>query len=213
MKKLFIISFIALIFSFQNVFCQSDASFTIDENTIIKDKSGKRVEFSKLMDLLNSGEWTIDPVKNKEGKFEYMKLRKTSEKEKEMFKSMPMDGVGSDLIGKTAPNFEVVDINGNEISSKELKGKIIVLNFWFTTCKPCIDEIPSLNKVFETYKDNPDVIFASITFNHKSSVNSFKKKHPIKYPVVSDAGETCKLFNLTGYPTNVIIDKNGNYLE
>jgi peroxiredoxin len=181
----------------------------IDENTIIKDESGNRVEMFKFMELMDSGEWTMDPVTDSEGKLQYMQLRKATEEEKKMMSQMP----SSDLIGKSAPDFKMIDINGNTILSKNTKGKVVVLNFWFTSCKPCIYEIPELNEVYEKYKNDTNVIFASITFDKQEKVNSFLIKHPIKYPVVSDANEICDLFKISGYPTNIVIDMNGNYLK
>lgn len=183
----------------------------IDENTIIKDESGSKIEMIKLMELMNSGEWTMDPVEDKGGKLLYMQLRKTTEEENKMMSEMPMQGNESEFIGKTAPNFTVKDLNDNDISIESTKGKIVVLNFWFTSCKPCIDEIPELNKVYKKYKNNINVVFASITFDKKEKVEAFLKKYPIKYPVVSDAKEVCDLFKVFGYPTNIVIDKNGNY--
>ncbi len=119
----------------------------------------------------------------------------------------------SDLIGKRAPDFRMKDINGNLISSKNTKGKIVVFNFWFAACKPCIKEIPELNEVYEKYKADTNVVFASITFDKLDRVNTFLKKHPIQYPVVADAKDICDVFKTTGYPTNIVIDKRGNYFE
>jgi len=191
-----------------------EGAIMIDENTIIKDESGKKVEMFKLMDLMNSGEWTMDPVNDSKGKLQYMQLRKATEEEQKKRKAlMPMQETSSDLIGKSAPDFTMIDLNGNTISSKNTKGKVVVLNFWFTACKPCISEIPELNEVYEKYKKDSNVVFASITFDKRDKVNSFLKKYPIKYPVVSDAKEICDLFKTTGYPTNIVIDKNGNYFD
>lgn len=185
----------------------------IDENTMIKDETGNIVEMLKLMDLMNSGEWSIDPVEDEKGKLLYMQLRRATEEEKKMNAKMPMHGNNSNLIGKRAPNFKMKDIDGNIISSKNTKGKVVVLNFWFTSCKPCIEEIPSLNKVYEKYKTNTNVVFASITFNNDEKVISFLKKHPTKYPIVPNAKDICNLFKISGYPTNIVIDKNGNYYD
>lgn len=203
----------ALLISFQYGYSQEiqEGAIMIDENTIIKDESGKKVEMFKLMELMNSGEWTMDPVNDSEGKLQYMQLRKVTDEEKKMMEQMQANI--SDLIGKSAPNFNMVDINGNTISSENTKGKIVVLNFWFTGCKPCISEIPELNEVYEKYKNDTNVIFASVTFDKQNQVNSFLKKHQIKYPVVSDAKEICDLFKISGYPTNIVVDKNGNYYD
>jgi len=188
----------------------SEDSITIDQNTLIKDESGNKVEIFKLIELMDSGEWSMDPVKDKDGKLLYMQMRKATEEEK---KEMEVRPNSSEIIGKRAPDFKMTDLNGNEISSETTKGKVVVLNFWFVSCKPCIAEIPELNEVYKTYKNNSDVVFASITFDKKEKVDVFLKKHPLQYPVVSDAKEICTLFNTSGYPTNLVIDKNGNFYD
>ena len=215
MKRTVFFILMALLISFQYGYSQEipEGAAMIDENTIIKDESGNKVEMFKLMELMNSGEWTMDPVNDSEGNLLYLQLRKATDEEKKMMSEMPMPGNGSNLIGKNVPDFNMVDINGNTISSENTKGKIIVLNFWFTSCKPCISEIPELNDVYEKYKNDTNVVFASVTFDKQNQVNSFLKKHLIKYPVVSDAKEICDLFKITRYPTNIVVDKNGNYYD
>lgn len=217
MKQIIIIILAVLFISLQYGYSQNqeipEGAIMIDENTIIKDESGNKIEGFKLMELMNSGEWTVFPVNDSMGNLKYLQLRKATEKEKMKMAEMSMHRSSSDLIGKNAPDFKVEDINGNNISLEDAKGKVIVLNFWFTSCKPCIDEIPELNKVYEEYKTDTNVVFASITFNKLDEVNAFLKNHPIKYPVVTNAKETCNLFNVSGYPTNIIIDKNGTYFD
>ena len=212
MKRSLIISLIMLLFLNHNGYSQdpSEDSITIDQNTLIKDESGNKVEIFKLIELMDSGEWSMDPVKDKDGKLLYMQMRKATEEEK---KEMEVRPNSSEIIGKRAPDFKMTDLNGNEISSETTKGKVVVLNFWFVSCKPCIAEIPELNEVYKTYKNNSDVVFASITFDKKEKVNVFLEKYPLQYPVVSDAKEICTLFNTSGYPTNLVIDKNGNFYD
>lgn len=215
MKRTVFLIIMALFISFQYGYSQEipEGAVMIDENTIIKDESGNKVEMFKLIELMNSGEWTMAPVNDSEGNLLYMQLRKTTEEEKRMMKRIPVEKNISDLIGKSVPNFKMIDLNGNTISSENTKGKIVILNFWFTACKPCIAEIPELNDVYEKYKNDTNVVFASITFDKQNKVNSFLKKYPIKYPVVSDAKGICDSFKISGYPTNIIIDKNGNYYD
>ena len=215
MKQILFIMITVLLISMQYVYSQEipEGAIMLDENTIIKDEVGNKVEMFKLMELMNSGEWTMNPVNDSEGKLQYMQLRKATEEEKKMMAQMPMQENSSELIGKSAPDFMMTDINGKTISSENTKGKVVVLNFWFTSCKPCVSEIPELNEVYEKYKKDTNVIFTSITFDKQDKVNSFLKKYPIKYPVVSDAKEICDLFKITGYPTNIVIDKNGKYFD
>ena len=58
-----------------------------------------------------------------------------------------------EMIGKPAPDFSATDIDGNPISLKDYRGKIVLLDFWSTTCGPCIGEIPNVKKVYDAYKD------------------------------------------------------------
>tara|TARA_B110000305_G_C19309162_1_gene573153 strand:+ start:108 stop:1007 length:900 start_codon:yes stop_codon:yes gene_type:complete len=215
MKQIVFFILTTLLISFQYGYSQEipEGAIMLDENTIIKDESGEKVEMFKLMELMYSGEWSMDPVKDSEGKLQYIQLRKATEEEKKMMTQMPMQENSSDLIGKSVPNFKMTDINGNTISLENTKGKVVVLNFWFTACKPCIYEIPELNEVYEKYKKDTNVVFASITFDKQDKVNSFLKKYPIKYPVVSDAKEICDSFKISGYPTNIVIDKNSDYYD
>lgn len=215
MKRSLIVVAIMLLFLNHNGYSQETTanSIMINEKTLIKDESGNKVEILKLMDLMKSGEWTMDPVKDKQGSLLYMQLRKMTENEKKEMLYTPSPLNSSDIIGKQVPDFIMTDLNGNEISSKNTKGKVVVLNFWFVSCKPCIAEIPELNEVYETYKNNSEVVFASITFDKKEKVDAFLEKYALQYPVVSDALEICKLFKISGYPTNIVIDKNGNFYD
>lgn len=130
---------------------------------------------------------------------------------KKKMESMPIPEKTADIIGTNAPQFEVTDMNGNLISLKESAGKVLVLSFGFTTCKHFVGAIPDLNEVYNKYLNNPDLVFAAIMLSKKKDVIPFLEKYPINYPVVSDARKTCDLFNAQGYPTIVVIDKNGKY--
>lgn len=206
--------FLAVLLLFTNHSCaqkKSKESFRIKKNTIIKDESGNIVKMSKFTELMDSGEWVMKRVTDDKGKLLYIKIRKATDIEQEKIAKLISSNSNSDIIGKDTPDFNMEDIHGNQISKANTKGKIVVLNFWFAACKPCIEEIPELNQVYEKYKNNPNVIFASITFDDRKKVDAFLKKHPMKYPIVSNARKTHKLFNILGYPTNIVIDKDGKY--
>lgn len=187
---------------------------TINENTVIKDDSGKRVKLESFMSMINSGDWTIRQEKDEDGN-EFLQLVKTTPKQKKemlkMMKNMQLGDSESDLTGTKAPDFEFTDIDGNLINSENTKGKIVVMNFWFAACKPCIDEIPELNEIYEKYKDNENIVFASVTFEKKTKIETFEKRYPIRYPVVGEARAEISKFNVMGYPTNLIIGKDGNF--
>lgn len=217
MKNLSTILIALLLFSFQNGIAQvediPENAIMIDENTIIKDINGNQVEFKEFMDMMNSGEWTLEPVFKESGEVKYLQMKKATEADRTGIKTMPNPGESSAVIGKKVPDFSMTDLDGNIISLKELKGKVVVLNFWFTSCKPCIEEIPELNKVHQQYASDKEVVFASVTFNKAGEVKQFLEKHPIQYPVVADAKNICDIFEVRGFPTNIVIDRDGNYLD
>ena len=94
----------------------------------------------------------------------------------------------NELIGKEAFPFSVTDISGNKYSLEKLKGKIIVLNFWFVECKPCVMEIPDLNDLVEKYKGK-EVVFLAFATNNKSKIESFLKTRTYKYKIIADGNE------------------------
>lgn len=102
-------------------------------------------------------------------------------------------------------NFE--DINGKKHSLESLRGKIVVLNFWFIQCKPCIEEFPDLNELKTKFKGKP-VEFFAVAWNDKNSLTKFLKTTKLEFTVVSDRTLN-KKFAIPYYPYNVIIDKNG----
>lgn len=214
-KLLFITLTILFIAGSNNGYSQEipEGGIRLDANTIIKDETGKIVELHEAFELTQSGKYEMIPVNDSDGKLKYFQLERRTNKDMKDMAQMSSKEIGSDLIEKSIPNFSLVDLNGNIISSENTKGKVVVLNFWFASCKPCIAEVPELNEVYESFKEDSNVVFASITFENREQVNSFLKKHPLKYPVVSDAKDICDLFNIIGYPTNIVIDKEGKYSD
>lgn len=211
LMSLVILASISITFSYAQTI--PEGAVMINENTIIKNENGDRVDMPTLMKMMNSGDWNMEPVSDESGKMLYMQLRKSTEEEKKRMKEMMMHPDASDFVGKKAPEYEMVDLNGNEISSENTKGKVVVLNFWFAACKPCIAELPEINQVYEDFKDHDEVVFASITFEKEEDINTFLKTYSIAYPIIPNGDETIKLFQVNGFPTNIVIDKDGYYFD
>ena len=119
----------------------------------------------------------------------------------------PADRNNRSWIGQPLPDFSFVDVDGDEIDLGDLKGKPIVINFWFTTCVPCIAEMPVLNELKEKYA-NSNVVFLSMTFEKKSAVMSFLKQHQFNFTAISDAREYCSTMTSL-YPLTLFINKEG----
>ena len=114
--------------------------------------------------------------------------------------------------GESALDFIAFDLNGNSIKLSDLKGKVVVLNFWFTKCGPCVQEMPQLNELVSTFKDK-DVVFLAITFNQKDIVNQFLENTPFNYTILANANDVINAYGVNSYPTSIIINKEGKIMH
>lgn len=113
-------------------------------------------------------------------------------------------------LGFQAPYFAVETVEGKYIRSHDLRGKIVVLDFWFTTCQPCVEEIPGLNKLVEKYRGNKNVKFISIAKNEKTDLEAFLKEHPFNYRQAVTNEEVLKAYGRPFFLTrHMIIDQQG----
>jgi len=113
------------------------------------------------------------------------------------------------MLNNPAPDFELKDLQNNRWSLKELRGKIVVLNFWFTSCAPCIQEMPELNQLVQSY-DSKNVVFLGLTHNDAKQVNTFLQKHAFSYTQLPGSHEVDKKYQVSSWPTSMVIDKEGN---
>jgi len=113
------------------------------------------------------------------------------------------------MVGRTAPSFTGTTLKGKELTREHLKGKIVVINFWFVGCPPCEEEMPLLNKLKDQYKKNSDIIFLSFATTSKEKVQKYLLKQQFKYETVPEAVEIANRYNVSAFPSNFIIDKEG----
>jgi peroxiredoxin len=112
------------------------------------------------------------------------------------------------MLNKPAPDFELTDLQGHRWTLHELRGKIVVLNFWFTSCAPCIQEMPELNELVRI-NDSKNVVFLGLTFNNADQIKTFLKKRTFNYTLLPDSREVDKKFQVSLWPTSIVIDKDG----
>lgn len=119
------------------------------------------------------------------------------------------------LVGCAFPSVELNKYEGGKLNITELKGNIVFVHFWFTTCATCIAEMPSISRLSKEYK-NRDVKFLAISFNDKTTLASFFKKRGSfsSIQVYLEQKMLEKEFCLLGgYPMNLVLDKNGKVLD
>lgn len=118
------------------------------------------------------------------------------------------------LVGVDIPDFTTTSIDGKIIDSESLKGKLTVINFWFTTCAPCVAEIPGFNTIVKKYgKDK--INFISIAKNKKPEVEAFLQKHPWDFVHISSEDDLIKnTFKIQfGYPTTYLLNKDAQIIK
>ena len=114
--------------------------------------------------------------------------------------------------GKTkAQDFRLEDLKGEKWQLKNLKGKVIFLNFWATWCGPCKEEMPSLETLYQQFKEKNFVFLTiSVDYEGKNPVKEFIEKKRYTFPVLLDPKcETLDLYQVQGIPTTILIDKRG----
>lgn len=123
-------------------------------------------------------------------------------------KSAERFGKVFELNKEPMPEFELTTLEDKVFTSADLKGKVVVLSFWFINCPPCIREMPELNEVVAKYKDNPDVVFLSYSLDSKEELAEFLKERTFDFHI-GDKENDMTAFQVAGYPTNFVIDQHG----
>jgi thiol-disulfide isomerase/thioredoxin len=118
-----------------------------------------------------------------------------------------LDAFKNSLLNKPLRSFHLTDLNNQKWSSGKLKGKIVVLNFWFTACKPCIQEMPHLNKLVS--ENGPGVIFLAPAPENESQLKKFLKKYTFDYNIIPSSLNYINEMNIENFPTHLVIDKQG----
>lgn len=111
--------------------------------------------------------------------------------------------------GMNAPDFSVQTIDGETIAMSALRGKVVVLNFWFIGCPACMYEMPSLNLLKARFAGQDDVVFLSMTADKLSAVKRFNERERFDYTHAAEADSAMKMFGFVGYPKNIVISKTG----
>ena len=109
---------------------------------------------------------------------------------------------------KPAPDFKVTSLDGERFELSRLSGKVVVLNIWAIGCGPCRIEIPGLNKLVDTFKDQ-EVVFLGLAPDSENRLRRFLSNRPFHYIIVPRASNTIRKLGAFGYPVHIIIDKRG----
>lgn len=176
------------------------ACFAQAPTKVYRTKEGKLLSVMQMDSLRKAGHPT--------GEISLTTVGDTSFIDVEVFpKESPL---GSDFVqrykGKKLPPFRLKTLDGQVIDSESLKGKLVMINFWSTTCGPCIMEMPQLNQLKEAHKD---VVFLAPAPENATTVKKLLAKHPFNFIILPDAQQLFAEWGIDGYPKNFFVDRNG----
>ena len=185
-----------------------------DENYTFYGANNEKLMPEDALKKFKSGMYKVDAYVDDNDQFKMAYLLKMTQEQMNqgIEEDMKMQNdFEAKLKGKPFPDFRLTDLSGTTHTSESIKGKVVVINLWFTACAPCIHEMPELNKIVGEYKENEDVLFLAFALDPKSRVDKFLKKYKFDYNIIPDSQEyITKKLNPPGYPTHIVLDKNSN---
>ncbi|HXB57820.1 MAG TPA: TlpA disulfide reductase family protein [Vicinamibacteria bacterium] len=113
--------------------------------------------------------------------------------------------------GTLAPPFKLAALSGGEVDLGSLKGRLLVVNFWATWCPPCVQEMPSLERLHRALAGEGLVVLGISVDEDETALRRFVSEHGLTFPVLRDPGGTVAkgFYHATGYPETFVIDREG----
>ncbi len=114
------------------------------------------------------------------------------------------------VVGAPAPDFTLTDITGNDVTLSQLKGQVVLINFWATWCGPCRVEMPAIQRRYEAFKDQGFTVLAVNFDEPLTDVSAFAQSLNLSFPVLLDPGGVVNdLYHMRGYPSSFVVDRSG----
>jgi thiol-disulfide isomerase/thioredoxin len=206
---------IALLFTAHTLQAQIEITKPIEEfaankNTIVTNDKGIRYNYDVWYKLMATGSYKLTPLVHDSDSTSFVLVKRDDKADDERFAKMHKPAetkyfeTGSKFMFKN-----MTDMNGEKITAESLKGKIVVLNFWFIACPPCRYEMPELNTLVEKYKNDKDVIFIAISLDKLADVKKFLTVIPFKYHVISQSMSLFYSYGVNECPASLVVDKKG----
>lgn len=110
-----------------------------------------------------------------------------------------------------APPIELKTLDGVPLALADLRGKVVVVNFWATWCEPCVEEMPSMQRLRETLRGEPFEILGVNYQEGAARIRAFLQKVPVDFPIVRDTdGSVARAWNARVFPSSYVVDGAGN---
>jgi len=117
-------------------------------------------------------------------------------------------------VGDQAPDFVLMDMEGNKHKLSDYKGKGVFLNFWATWCKPCEREMPYMDNQYQAFKDHGVEILAVNVGQPEFSIKKFVQKHDLSFPILKDSNkDVMGVYDIYNLPATILINPEGKIVE
>jgi thiol-disulfide isomerase/thioredoxin len=120
-----------------------------------------------------------------------------------------LDADEGTMLVDTDYQISLKDLQGNKFETSAFKSKVVFLNFWATWCPPCVAEMPAIQKLYDSYKDNSDVMFLLVSNEAPEVVRKFIAKNGYTFPVYLQNGKLPGTFSAMNIPTTYVVSKAG----
>ena len=111
------------------------------------------------------------------------------------------------------PAIDLLDASGQRVKLHDYRGKITVVNFWASWCPPCVEEIPSLNRLREQMQGQPFELISINYADNPEKIHEFMNRVNVQFPVLIDPnGKLSQQWNVIGFPSTFVIGKDGKIL-
>lgn len=112
--------------------------------------------------------------------------------------------------GKPLPGLHFTDLDGVTYDSVNTRGKIVVINCWYTHCASCVAEMPQLNQMVAALKNKRDIVFIGLAFDSATALRKFLQTNPFTYAIVPNQERYEEdVIKAQGYPTHIVLDRHG----
>ncbi|MCL4464150.1 MAG: TlpA family protein disulfide reductase [Firmicutes bacterium] len=113
-------------------------------------------------------------------------------------------------VGQAAPEFTLNDFEGNPVSLADLRGKVVLLNFWSAACPPCREKMPTLQQVYEDLQARGFTVLAINVNDRLQDAQKYLSDNGYTFPALKDADLTvARMYAVTGIPKTLMLDRSG----